>query len=507
MTSKRHIIRTSTFDEIIARNSNRPEKIISIKQNVSEVLSILMIGSTHTAIANYCRLLNKKTVSKSVFYDYLHVIEPILREMVIQMCKENLQKAKDEGKLVVGFDACWAHRRNSHHCLGILINLLDNLIIAFDVTHHGIEEFETLNSTKKNAKCMEKICLESIIENSHLIDIDELIFIHDCDLSDEYLIQEMLPNAEIYFDPNHYGKKMKKSIKKFLVEKKNKILKKLSERIEKFYDILLHDRQTTFEEKKQKWEKLPQHFIECEKWDEEEYEEEIQILKELVDEYIDTFDDVLPCYGTNVIESFNHCRALLANKNMAWRLSWRVRCYISIIKWNSPVWEQLIFQRFDLELPKEAIQYEEKINRLKDKRREIESTDVFKIERAKKKKLMKEKYKLNGNEICLHDYADYDDSEDNTSTESNNKIKKRKEKSKKSNSSSVPETEKWIFEALRSLTKKTGHFISFKKIYDKIVKMHGSDQLIITEKRIKSQLTRLVNNEKLIEKKNTYSLK
>ena len=193
-------------------------------------------------------------------------------------------------------------------------------------------------------------------------------------------------------------------------------MKKLSERIEKFYDILLHDRQTTFEEKKQKWEKLPQHFIECEKWDEEEYEEEIQILKEPVDEYIDTFDDVLPCYGTNVIESFNHCRALLANKNMAWRLSWRVLCYISIIKWNSPVWEQLIFQRFDLELPKEAIQYEEKINRLKDKRREIESTDVFKIERAKKKKLMKEKYKLNVNEICLHDYADYDDIEDNTST-------------------------------------------------------------------------------------------
>lgn len=187
--------------------------------------------------------------------------------------------------------------------LGVLINLLDNSIITFDVRHHGKEEFETLNSTKKNAKCMEKTCLESIIENSHLIDNDELIFIYDCDLSGENLIQEMIPNVEIYFDSNNYGKKWKKSIKKFLVEKQNKILKKLSERIEKFYDIFFHDRQTAFEKKKQKWGKLPQRFIESEEWDEEECEEEeIQILEELVDEYIDIFDDVLPCYGTIVIE-------------------------------------------------------------------------------------------------------------------------------------------------------------------------------------------------------------
>lgn len=72
---------------------------------------------------------------------------------------------------------------------------------------------------------------------------------------------------------------------------------------------MFHDRQTTLEEKKQKRGKLPQHFIESEEWDEEECEEEeIQILEELVDEYIniDIFDDVLPCYGTIVIESFNH---------------------------------------------------------------------------------------------------------------------------------------------------------------------------------------------------------
>ena len=38
--------------------------------------------------------------------------------------------------------------------------------------------------------------------------------------------------------------------------------------------------------------------------------------------FIDSFDEVLPRYGTNVIDSFNHCRAMYGDKNMAWRLSW-----------------------------------------------------------------------------------------------------------------------------------------------------------------------------------------
>lgn len=78
----------------------------------------------------------------------------ILRKMVIQMSKENLQKAKDEGKLVVGFDACWAHRLNWHHYLGVLINLLDNSIIAFDVKHHGKEEFLVKKWGKKYKKVL-----------------------------------------------------------------------------------------------------------------------------------------------------------------------------------------------------------------------------------------------------------------------------------------------------------------------------------------------------------------
>lgn len=37
------------------------------------------------------------------------------------------------------------------------------------------------------------------------------------------------------------------------------------------------------------------------------------------------FDHVLPCYGGIVVESFNHCRSMLANKNIVWLFSWDVQ--------------------------------------------------------------------------------------------------------------------------------------------------------------------------------------
>ena len=56
----RHLIRTSTYEEIIARNKSKPENIIRIKCNVLEILSILCNGFGITQITNYCRISKKK---------------------------------------------------------------------------------------------------------------------------------------------------------------------------------------------------------------------------------------------------------------------------------------------------------------------------------------------------------------------------------------------------------------------------------------------------------------
>lgn len=54
---------------------------------------------------------------------------------------------------------------------------------------------------------MRKISLFEILEWSNLSEIKKLKFVHDCDLTDENLILEKLPNVNIKYDPNHLCKK------------------------------------------------------------------------------------------------------------------------------------------------------------------------------------------------------------------------------------------------------------------------------------------------------------
>ena len=53
----------------------------------------------------------------------------------------------------------------------------------------------------------------------------------------------------------------------------------------------------------------------------------------------------------------------LASKRIAYRISWRTRAYISILKWNDPFWKKTIFDVFDLKLPQNFISFQkERLN-------------------------------------------------------------------------------------------------------------------------------------------------
>ncbi len=58
--SQRHIIRTSTYDELLERNKSKPENIKRIKNNLIEILAILFNGLGITIISNYCRITQKE---------------------------------------------------------------------------------------------------------------------------------------------------------------------------------------------------------------------------------------------------------------------------------------------------------------------------------------------------------------------------------------------------------------------------------------------------------------
>lgn len=402
MDVNRHQIRTSTLEELLQRNVNKPENIKRIQNNLIEILSILINGLTHEKVQNYCLLTNKKTVSKSVFYDYLYMIDIILRKLAIEICDQNLIETKKRTKVTVGFDACWGHPRFSDNCIGILMDLFNQKVIGFHIVHHGKLNDTCISSTDKNSKCMEKISLFEILERSELSEIKNLTFIHDCDLTDGNLIEEKLPNSTIKFDPNHLCKKNKKLIDQICSEDPD--LKDLSERIQNYYSILLHDKEMPLNEKIDKWENMKNYFLEEESLIINYNATAIEKLEALIKKISISFDQIDPEFSTNPIESFNHARAALANKYFAFRTSWRIRAYLTIIKWCDPFFEQRIFNAFNLPIPESIVQEMNDRKNKKETKKKITNTKEYKIKIANKKKKRRSMYKLGPKETMVHNY-------------------------------------------------------------------------------------------------------
>lgn len=138
--------------------------------------------------------ISKKDIQhSSTFHDYQKKLEPALRKLAEQICSEKLYIAMDKAKLVVAFDAGWSHRRNANQCIGILLDLLTGYIISFHIAHHSPEQNDTLTSTTKHSKCMEKICLEKILNRIDITNVNSCTFVHDRDISADYLVKKIWP--------------------------------------------------------------------------------------------------------------------------------------------------------------------------------------------------------------------------------------------------------------------------------------------------------------------------
>ena len=409
--------------------------------------------------------------------------------MAEKICLSNLKDAKKQEIMKVGFDASWGHRRNANNCLGILMDLSTNKIIAFHIVHHGIEQNETLTSTDKHAKCMESISLFKIIENTDINNIDHLFFVHDCDLTDEKMIKEYLPKAIIKFDPNHYAKKNKKIIENFC--SKNFELKDLSEKIENFYSILIHEKESSTEEKITKWLGVPDHFIQSEDLDETQNKDAIEKLKKFVAQLAPTFNDIDSNLNTNAVESFNYTRALIANKNNAYRISWRIRSYIAIIKWNDPYWESTILNAFDIEITEELKIFQEKRLKKKNKKKLITNTAEYKKKIANQKKKRKAKYKVTNKDKCVHHYHDDSQPDPYVFGFSINKFSK---------------FQRAIIIAITLNTFEDKKYMSTNKIINTIKKTYPNENEASLRKNIQSQLTRLTHDGILSLKRLAYSL-
>ena len=152
--------------------------------------AILASGLGYSNAEIFCDFNDFPIFKESSFYDYLHLMEPILEKIADQVCKDKLLEAQLKEQFVVGFDGGWSHRRNANQCIGILIDLLTGYIISFQIIHHGIENSLRVTSTDKNSKTMEKDALELILNEIDSLDLGKFKFVHDCDIQADLLVMK-----------------------------------------------------------------------------------------------------------------------------------------------------------------------------------------------------------------------------------------------------------------------------------------------------------------------------
>ena len=480
--------RNSSYQDLIKRNITKPKKLEKIKKKVKMTLSILAAGLGYSNASLFCDFNDFPLYNESTYYDYLHKLEPILEDIADQICIEKLNEALQKNELFVAFDGGWAHRRNANQFIGTLIDLMTGFIISFQIIHHGAESSKRVTPTQKHSTTMEKDALKIILENINISNIETVKFIHDCDINADNIVSKLWPSSTIKYDPNHYTKTQNSIIDAFCMQDEK--LKKLSENIKNYYSSLMHDRESDLETKINKWKGIIEHYATKENWNIENNPECIQTLTDLVDELSATFSKIDPKLTSNPCESFNHSRSLMASKDIAWRLSWRLRAFLTIIRWNDDNWVQTICQQFFIFDANDSIATKKK--KIRQTKRLLEKTEPFKKCRSEYRKNYKNRYVAKKNEKNAHKYK--------TDTKlRTKKVKRNKEKV-------FSPLQRSIINIIYSLSTEDHIYVSFIKILKNFDKYHDTNKYRDPQRIIRAQLTKLVNSNIIVHKTNCYAL-
>lgn len=108
-----------------------------------------MNGYAITGISHYCRLSSKRTVSKYVYYDYLYMVEPILRAVAERSRQNYFQDTMKKKSLKLVLTPHGGIAVMLKTASRIIIDLDSGKIIGFHIVHHGKEENTTMTSTLK----------------------------------------------------------------------------------------------------------------------------------------------------------------------------------------------------------------------------------------------------------------------------------------------------------------------------------------------------------------------
>ena len=327
--------------------------LTALKDPILYTATVLTRGFSYTSFTEAMILLGLGDVcpSASTFYRTL----PIIQEAVAVVTERALSEARSliTSPRCIGFDAGWAHCRNSRQCFGGFIDIETGMIIDFfmgwllvgnstdKIAARLASDDHHMEAYKGYPQTMEPRIFRKIFP--HWANSDSIIGLVQDNEHDHHGMMKKLwakyqGSRRRYVDVNHNVKHFIAYTKKVL-GKQNRFAFEL----EKWIKFLLHNKELTEERKIELWDNTVNHFKgdhtlcvhgerESRDWNITASEE--ALLSRISKEGAKFITLSNPHYSTQFNESLNAIRCAIADKRTSWKTSWQTRSLIAVCKWN-----------------------------------------------------------------------------------------------------------------------------------------------------------------------------
>ena len=310
------------------------------------VLSVLCCGlNPARSMALFC-MNNIMPPSATTFYR----IQKDLKDPIYALLQKNLiyYCSLLPSEVIISFDGAWSHKRNAKQCI----------VTFFEHSLHKIVDFQIVEKAAigvshnyKGPSNQMEIYGLSILFHRWKDNKKVIKFCHDNDSKARQLLEQFFDCEEL-LDAGHSMKSFRNKFAK-INENYKGILTSYEESLTNFM-LFLQNSSFSIQQKEAFWLNSIRHY----KGDHSKCPDPTHVSKTKTEEFTSThqlamyeflfatikFTRIHKTISTQPNESFNSAHAKFCSKDTSWRISYSIRTYISILKFNEPTrWLDMLF--------------------------------------------------------------------------------------------------------------------------------------------------------------------
>lgn len=320
------------------------------------VLAVLSEGLNYESTNRFLAKVEIERCSKSTFFAHQAKLAPFIIEAAIESCKRARKLMTEDSCL--SMDGSWSSRRHAQHCFVSLCDVITKKIADFTVVSRTSDFF--LPKYTGSSQAMEMTGFEELVKvwTTNLSYPKVKNFVHDNDVKAVNIIKKYKWDVQIYLDPNHVFKNIKKSFLE-MNEKNLKNFGEIKDSFESFLNFLVNNLDLTKEKRLQQYDNMYAHYMGNHEncihsdinpvtiWNsKQKYSHEL--LEFLVKQRV-CIEQINPRFRTQMNECVNYIKGLLASKNFSYTKSFALRCCIAVLQTNEPeTWYNQLRHRIGL---------------------------------------------------------------------------------------------------------------------------------------------------------------